>query len=88
MKTQPTFVIDGKLLVGHEAKDAWAAQSVRCACSSYGDADHSISGSCSDMPAEWLGCTNCRGQALGQPLVYRLQSQINAKRADLTSRFH
>lgn len=77
-KRTPTFKIDGVLLVGADAKTKWAAQRARCGCGSYGDAEESIGGKCSDMPTEWLGCPNCSGQALGKPLVYRLQSQILA----------
>lgn len=79
----PTFRNEvGTLLIGQDAKKAWAEQSARCNCGSYGDVEHSISGTCSDMPAEWLGCDNCRGCAVGRPLVYRLPSQIAAARSE------
>ena len=78
-----TFVTGQKLLTGSEAKKAWATQSVRCACGYYGDESNTVSGSASDMPAEWLGCPNCNGQALGYPLVYRLPVQVKAKEAEL-----
>lgn len=73
----PTFRRGDTLLVGQEARAAWAAQSARCGCGSYGDAEEAISGSCKNMPAQWLGCTNCNGSALGRPLVYRLKSQMS-----------
>jgi hypothetical protein len=72
-----TFRKDDELLTGEKARAAWAAQRVRCACRSYGDQQHSIGGTCEDLPAVWLGCTNCRGQALGYPMVYRLPSQMD-----------
>lgn len=75
-KRIPTFRQGDKLLTFAEARKAWAEQTARCACGSCGDTDHSISGTCKDMPAEWLGCDNCSGQALGRPLVYRLPSQM------------
>ncbi len=72
-----TFRADGRqLLKDNTAREAWASQNVRCNCGSYGDRSESISGTCNDMPAEWLGCTNCTGQALGRPLIYRLPSQM------------
>lgn len=76
MTTKPTFRQGDRLLIGADAIAAWEAQSVRCACGSYGDKENAISGSCKDMPAKWLGCDNCDGTALGRPLVYRVQSQI------------
>lgn len=75
-KAIPTFRHGGILLTGDAAKKAWADQTARCGCGSYGDESEAISGTCKDMPAEWLGCTNCSGQALGRPLVYRLPSQM------------
>lgn len=65
----------GEILVGAEAREAWAAQIIRCGCGSCGNADAAVSGSCYDMPAEWLGCQNC-GNAIGRPLIYRLPSQM------------
>ena len=78
MKRTATIKINGQMLTGREATKAWRNQSARCNCGSYGDASEAISGTCSDMPAKWLGCTNCSGKALGLPLVYRLPSQIEA----------
>ena len=77
-KRTPTFRIGDKLLVGREARKAWAAQEARCDCGSCGDTQHTVDGTVSGSPAEWLGCDNCTGQALGRPLVYRLPSQIAA----------
>lgn len=76
MTKTATFRIDGKVLTGSEAKTAWAAQSAKCACGSYGDTAHAISGTCEDSPAKWLGCANCSGQAVGGPLIYRTAAQI------------
>ena len=75
-KRVPTFRHNNTLLTGPAAKKTWADQSVRCACGSSGDPANSISGTCKNMPAEWLGCSNCTGQAVGRPLVYRLPSQF------------
>lgn len=75
-KQIPTFRKNGSLLTGKEARMAWEAQDARCNCGSGGDAAHAISGTCKDMPAQWLGCDNCTGQAIGRPLVYRLPSQM------------
>jgi hypothetical protein len=79
MKRIATFKLDGKMLTGAAAVTAWAKQSAHCNCGSYGAKSEAISGTCSDMPAKWLGCTNCSGQALGRPLVYRLPSQMEAQ---------
>lgn len=86
MTTIPTFTQDGKLLIGTDATKAWASQAVRCGCGDYGDKSEAVSGSCHDMPAEWLGCTNCSGHALGRPLIYRTQSQIAARRRELVAK--
>jgi hypothetical protein len=81
MKQIPTFkTSDGILLVGAKAKRAWARQDARCNCGYRGEAETSVLGSDGDMPLEWLGCPNCIGSAVGRPLVYRTQSQINAAR--------
>ena len=72
----PTFRHEEKLLTGKAAREAWASQSARCNCGSHGDEEHAVHGECNDMAATWLGCSNCRGQALGRPLVYRLPSQM------------
>ena len=72
----PTYRHGETLLTGRDARRAWADQTVRCACGYHGDASEWIAGTANDMPAEWLGCTNCRGQALGRPLIYRLPSQM------------
>lgn len=85
METQPTFARNGILLVGREAVEAWSSQTARCNCGSYGGGEDAISGSCHDMPAKWLGCDNCVGQALGRPLVYRVPSQIATKRSELAA---
>ena len=77
-KRTPTFRIGDKLLVGREARKAWREQEVYCACGSSGDAAHCVDGTVGGSPAEWLGCDNCTGQALGRPLVYRLPNQIKA----------
>jgi hypothetical protein len=78
MKRIPTFrTLDGPLLVGAAAKKAWASQVARCNCGYCGKAEASIEGAYDGMPAEWLGCPNCSGSALGFPLLYRTQSQIN-----------
>jgi hypothetical protein len=37
------------------------------------------------MPAKWLGCDNCTGQALGAPLVYRTSGQIEDVREELAA---
>ncbi len=80
MKRIATFhAADGFLLTGRAARKAWASQSVRCACGTYGDEDYAIDGTCRDMPARWLGCDNCRGRALGYPLVFQLPSQMEEK---------
>lgn len=79
-KTRATYQDGDALLVGTTARDTWRAQQARCNCGCYGDADHAMSGTAGDMPAVWLGCPNCRGQALGKPLVYRLPSQIVTSR--------
>lgn len=76
MQRIPTFLTEGRLLVGTEAKKAWRNQTARCACGSYGIAEEAVSGTLNGMPAEWLGCDNCTGQSLGLPLVYRLPSQL------------
>jgi len=76
MKRVPTFRQDNVLLGGTEAIEAWKAQEPVCNCGSVGEAGEAISGSASNMPAKWLGCPNCSGQALGRPLVYRLPSQM------------
>jgi hypothetical protein len=85
MKTIPTFLTGINLLTGAKARAAWANQSVRCPCGSYGDVSESLSGTCQDMPAEWLGCDNPThaGQALGRPLVFRTAGQIRAKEKEL-----
>lgn len=72
----PTFKKVDTLLVGQAAIETWRLQVVRCGCGSFGSEDSSISGSCTNMPAKWLGCPNCRGMALGFPLVYRMKSQM------------
>ena len=69
--TEWVFKKDGVDLKGKEAHVAWAAQNCRCACGCLGDESHSISGSCGDKPAAWLGCHYCAGTALGQPIVKR-----------------
>ena len=66
-----TFRRSGHLLTGAEARKAWADQEVRCACGDYGDAENTIAGTVDGLPAEWLGCPNCAGQAVGRPLVFR-----------------
>lgn len=83
-KLQPAFVQDGALLVGQTAYDAFNAQSCRCNCGRYHDG-RTIGGTCGDMPAMWHECSSC-GTALGRPIVYLAQSQINAKRDEM-SRF-
>lgn len=83
MKSTPTFVQGGKLLVGSAAIEAWKTQRTTCACRSRGDEENAISGSTGDMPAKWLGCDNCTGTAVGFPLVYRTESQISAKLKEL-----
>ena len=75
-KRIPTFRQGEKLLTGASAREEWKTQTARCGCGSHGDEKNSISGSSNDMPAEWLGCDNCTGRALGRPLVYRLPSQL------------
>lgn len=77
-KRTPTFRVGNKLLVGREARKAWAAQEARCACGSCGDDQHTVDGTVGGSPAEWLGCDNCTGQALGRPLVWLLPSQMRA----------
>ena len=74
-KRLPTFRADSELLIGSAAVHAWKTQRVRCNCGAYGDAENSISGTCNDMPAKWLGC-DYHPTAVGRPLVYRLQCQI------------
>ena len=81
MKTTPTFFASNYLHVGQAAIDAWSAQTARCACGCRATERNFVSGKCEDMPASWLGCPNCRGQACGLPLVYRTQSQINFETA-------
>jgi len=76
MKRIPTFRLKDKVLTGAEARKAWASQNVRCACGDYGDVENTIAGSCNDMPAEWLGCPNCSGTALGRPMIFRLPSHV------------
>jgi hypothetical protein len=83
-KAIPTFVNNGELLTGVAARDTWADQTARCNCGSYGDTEHAIAGTCNDMPAKWLGCDNCHGSAVGRPIVFRLSSQITAKRVELS----
>jgi len=57
------------------ARRLWLAQigKVRCNCgstASYGlHGRDTIIGTVSELPAVWLGCPNCPGQALGAPLV-------------------
>lgn len=75
MKTV-TFQDGDKLLRGKAARTAWKAQEARCACGGYGDPANALSGTAGDKPATWLGCSNCSGQALGKPLIYRLPSQM------------
>jgi len=78
MRRTATFHDGSKMLTGREARKAWKEQRARCNCGSCGDAEHAISGTVGpDMPAQWLGCDNCSGQALGSPLVYRLPSQMD-----------
>ena len=64
-------------LAGRDAEQAWRDQEIRCACGSHGAASRAIAGEVGNKPAKWLGCTNPShaGQALGEPLVYRLPSQ-------------
>ena len=70
----PTFSIR----LGRDAEQAWRDQEIRCACGSRGDAEQAIAGEVGGMPAKWLGCSNPShtGQALGEPLIYRLPSQM------------
>jgi hypothetical protein len=76
-RTTPTFMAGDELLRGAAAIAAWKEQEgARCACGSYGSADHAVSGTAGDMPAKWLGCTNCTASAVGRPLIYRLNSQM------------
>lgn len=75
-KRIPTFRVGGKLLTGADAAKAWAEQSGKCNCGSHGTQEDSISGECGGMPATWLGCSNCTGEAVGRPLVYRMPSQM------------
>lgn len=81
----PTFRDCGKLLTGAAASEAWAAQTAKCACGSCGDKDNAIAGTAKDMPAQWLGCPNCTGQALGRPIVYRLPVQIRAAMSEMSA---
>jgi len=79
MKRIATFApAPERLLCGRAAIAAWRSQSVRCPCGYCSDPRRAVSGSAGDMPAKWLGCDNPghHGQALGQPLVYRLPSQM------------
>lgn len=82
----PTFRTRDALLTGSNAIAAWSQQRIRCNCGSYGDEANSISGSCNDMPAKWLGCDNCTGQAVGRPLVYRLANQLKAANQTLAAK--
>ena len=73
----PTFrTKESGMLSGASARRAWGKQVVRCNCGDHGDAANEIAGTAGDMPARWLGCGTCPGQALGRPLVYRLPSQF------------
>ena len=67
---------DGRLLKGREARRAWAAQESICACGCHGEAKESVSGTVGLCPAEWIGCPNCTGNALGRPLVFRLPGHL------------
>lgn len=71
-----TFRVDGKLLTGRAARKAWAAQVAGCACGDPGDERYAVAGVIHGQPAEWLGCENCRNQALGRPLVFKLPKEI------------
>jgi hypothetical protein len=76
---QPTFRSQaGVLLVGTSALEAWKAQIARCNCGRLATAEAPVTGQCNDMPAQWIGCSGCSGQALGRPLVWRTESQIKA----------
>lgn len=75
-KRIPTFRDGAGLLTCAAAIKAWQQQTARCGCGSCGDEANAIDGTAGDMPAKWLGCDNCTGQALGRPLVYRLPSQM------------
>lgn len=76
MKEIATFETDDGMLIGAEAEEAWASQTAECKCGDRGDESETIWGTCGGRDAKWLGCTNCSGQALGVPLVYRFRSEV------------
>lgn len=46
-----------------------AATRTRCGCGNYGDWSASVSGTSGLHPCVWAGCTNCRGSAVGVPVL-------------------
>lgn len=45
------------------------AEQAKCACGSPGSWDESISGSSGNQSCVWAGCPNCRGTAVGRPIL-------------------
>ncbi len=75
MAKSKTLRFNGETLPRGEARKRWRAQEgkIRCACgstASYGTHGRdTIGGTCGGVTAVWLGCPNCRGTALGFPLI-------------------
>ena len=51
------------------AKTMVAAENKRCACGDYGTWDSTISGTSGSTPCVWASCSNCRGSAIGSPVL-------------------
>ena len=45
------------------------AENTRCGCGRHGSWEHTISGTSGDRPCVWAGCPNCRGTAVGVPVL-------------------
>ena len=59
------------------------AEKTRCACGRYGSWDDDISGTSGDRACVWAGCPNCRGTAVGVPVLAIELRYVNRFKAEL-----
>lgn len=78
----PTYTVGFNLLVGEDAKKRFESQICKCSCGG-GKGATTIPGSMSESKAEWHTCKYHSGSAIGRPLVYRNQAQIDFWKKEL-----
>ena len=60
-----------------------AAENTRCGCGRHGSWEHTISGTSGDWACVWAGCPDCRGTAVGVPVLAVHLRFVNRFKAEL-----